>query len=93
LELSRLKAGLQRFQRSRHWSDGDPQKILRLLATDGRNLYFLQGKNTLLDLTKHGQLTFAFVLDVAAAKRQVEQQLTDQQRAGFSLRNREIRYT
>jgi DNA-binding transcriptional MerR regulator len=92
LELSRLKDGLKKLPRDENWSDAGPQRNLRLLATDGKNLYFLQARDTLLDLTRHGQLAFAFVLDISAARQDVELQLTADQLAGFTFANRRIKY-
>jgi DNA-binding transcriptional MerR regulator len=88
LELGRLKEGLRKLQRSEHWSKMD----LRPLATDGKSLFFPEDGDTLLDLTRHGQLTFAFVLDMSAARREVEQQMTEEQLARFSLKNRRIKF-
>ncbi|MBR0794001.1 MerR family transcriptional regulator [Bradyrhizobium jicamae] len=92
LELRRLKDGLKKLSRHGGWSENSSQKTLRLLATDGKNLYFLQARDTLLDLTRNGQLAFAFVLDISSARQDVERQLTADQLASFTFSNRRIKY-
>jgi DNA-binding transcriptional MerR regulator len=91
LELGRLKEGLARLSRDEFWAKGG-QKDLRLLMTDGRNLYLVQGHNTLLDLTRQGQLAFAFVLDVVAARQEIELKMAPEEKRNFSLKNKKIRY-
>jgi hypothetical protein len=63
-----------------------------MLATDGSSLFFLGENDTLLDLTQQGQLTFAFVLDVAAAQAEVKQKLSAEQLANYRLTNRPLKY-
>lgn len=92
LELKRLKDGLKRLSTHRHWSDSDSRRTMMLLTTDGRNLFFVQGQSSVLDLTNNGQLAFAFVLDVSAAKKEVENRLTADQLGAFDLSNRRIRF-
>ena len=92
LELKRLKEGLRKLPKNEHWMEGEAQKSVRLLATDGSNLYFVQGRSTLLDLTRNGQLAFAFVLDVAVARREIEQRLSREQTLNFDLGNRRIKF-
>jgi DNA-binding transcriptional MerR regulator len=92
LEISRLKEGIQRLPRDSRWSSRNPEKALRMLATDGTSLFFLEENDTLLDLTQQGQLTFAFVLDVTAAQAEVKQKLTGEQLANYRLINRPLKY-
>jgi DNA-binding transcriptional MerR regulator len=92
LEISRLKGGITKLAQGGNWHSESPEKALRMLVTDGRSLFFFEGNGTLLDLTRQGQLTFAFVLDVAAAQAEVERNLTPEQLANFSLRNRSLRF-
>ena len=63
-----------------------------MLATDGRNLYFVEENHTLRSLTENGQLTFAFVLDVAAVQSEVKSRLSESQMKYYSLSNRRLRY-
>jgi DNA-binding transcriptional MerR regulator len=92
LEISRLKAGIKDLPTVAELSNDDVQNSFRLLATDGRSLFSIQRNGSLLDLTQQGQLTFAFVLDVAAAQAEVKKNLTPQQLAHFTLRNLPRRY-
>jgi hypothetical protein len=64
-----------------------------MLATDGRNLFFVEEDGTVLDLTKDGQFTFAFVLDVSAAQAEVKRKLNPEQLANFNLRNLRLEYS
>ena len=64
-----------------------------MLATDGRNLFFVEEDGTILDVTRNGQLTFAFVLDVAAAQDEVKRKLNQEQLANFTLLNRRLKYS
>jgi DNA-binding transcriptional MerR regulator len=92
LELKRLKDGLKKLSNNRHWSDNNSQRDVKLLATDGRDLFFVQGRSTVVDLTNNGQMAFAFVLDVSAARRDVESRMSDEHLRGFDLSNRRIRF-
>ena len=92
LEISRLKGGSRNSRRAETGIPKVPKKRFDMLVTDGRSLFFFEGNGTLLDLTRQGQLTFAFVLDVAAAQAEVERNLTPEQLANFSLRNRSLRF-
>lgn len=92
LELRRLKDGLKKLSKSSHWTEAGFARNVQLLATDGRDLYFVQGRTNVLALTKNGQLAFAFVLDVSAVRRDVEQQLDAEQLQRFSLRNGRLLY-
>lgn len=92
LEISRLKQGIQRLRRHSHWSSRETGAQLRLLATDGSRLFFLERRDTLLDLTQNGQLAFAFVLDIALAQADVRRELSAEQLANFALVNRPLRF-
>ena len=92
LEIKRLKKDLKKLSRHPHWSEGRSSKELGLLATDGRRLFFVEGDNKVLDLTGNGQMAFAFVLDVVAARNDVEASLTLDQKRDFDLINRPIKY-
>ena len=101
IELKRLKDDLKKLSQNKHWSDIGSEKNVRLLATDGSNLYLAQGRSTLIDLTRNGQLAFAFVLDVACARKDVEHGLSKQlvekrvsedQVRNFDLVNQRIRF-
>ena len=43
VELSRLKDGIKKLATHRSWSSLNPHKAFRMLATDGRNLFFCRG--------------------------------------------------
>jgi DNA-binding transcriptional MerR regulator len=92
LEISRLKEGITKLPQNSRWSSQAPERALRMLATDGSSLFFLGENDTLLDLTQQGQLTFAFVLDVAAAQAEVKQKLSAEQLANYRLTNRPLKY-
>jgi DNA-binding transcriptional MerR regulator len=93
LEISRLKEGIEKLPKyiDRSGLEGATAP-LGLLATDGRNVFFPNTDGTLLDLTQHGQLAFAFVMDASAAENDVKQNLTAEQRVNFDLKNRKIKY-
>jgi DNA-binding transcriptional MerR regulator len=93
IELSRLKEGIKKLATHKTWSSTNPDKTFRMLATDGKNLLFVEEEGTVVDLTKNGQLTFAFVLDVAAARDEVKRKLNQEQLANFNLRNLRIKYS
>jgi DNA-binding transcriptional MerR regulator len=92
LEISRLKTGISSLSQHPAWSSDVPEKALRMLATDGHSLFFLEPAGTLIELTQQGQLAFAFVLDVAAAQAEVKKNLSAQQLAHFTLHNRARKY-
>jgi DNA-binding transcriptional MerR regulator len=92
LEIKRLKKDLRKLSAHPHWSNGRVSTELGLLATDGRRLFFVEGGNKILDLTNNGQMAFAFVLDVVAARKDIEVALSADQRREFDLVNRPIRY-
>lgn len=91
LEISRLKKGISNLVRDPNLSTGDVQKDLRLLVTDGNALFFVERDGGLRDLTKGGQLAFAFVLDVGIARDEVLAQLSEDERRYFTLEKRKLR--
>jgi len=92
LEISRLKRGIRRLRSHSRWCTENPERALRMLATDGASLFFPEESGTLIDLTRSGQLAFSFVLDVGAAQADVKKKLRGEQLANFSLNNRRLRY-
>ena len=92
LELSRLKSGIAKLQHDANWVSRGKERALRMLATDGKSLFFIEENGSLRDLTQNCQLTFAFVLDVAAAKAEVQSAMTSEQLQEFSFKNRKLRY-
>lgn len=92
LELKRLKEGLKKLATNRHWSSSNSSRDMMLLTTDGRNLFFVQGQSSVLDLTNNGQLAFAFVLDVSVARKEVQERLTVEQLRSFDLSNQRIKF-
>ncbi|MFL9840473.1 MerR family transcriptional regulator [Sphingomonas sp. ST-64] len=90
LEISRLKKGIASLVRDPNLSTGDAQKDLRLLATDGSALFFVERDGGLRDLTKDGQLAFAFVLDVGIARDEVVAQMSDEELRYFNLEKRRL---
>lgn len=91
LEISRLKKGIANLVKDPNLSTGDAQKDLRLLATDGNALFFVERDGGLRDLTKDGQLAFAFVLDVGMARDEVVAKMSEEALRHFSLQKRRLR--
>ena len=91
LEIGRLKVGIAELAKRAEWTSDSPEADLRLLATDGTRLFFLDRDGSVRDLTKDGQLAFAFVLDVQAVRREVMSNLDYDQRQSFTLFNRRLR--
>ena len=92
LELSRLKKGIRTMQGNQNWVSGGKEKALRMLATDGKSLFFPDENGSLLDLTQNGQFAFAFVLDVVAAQNDVQLKLSPEQLEGFTLAIHPLRF-
>src|SRR5689334_19579771 len=59
LEIRKLKEGIKKLSSYSGWTD-DPKLVVRMLATDGHNLFFVRKDGTIVDLTRHGQHAFAF---------------------------------
>lgn len=91
LEIKRLKKAIQELGRPERWK-GEPEMVLRLLATDGTSLFFPEENGTVRDLTRNGQLGFAFLLDMRSAKAEIEVRLSETEREHFSLENRRLIY-
>jgi DNA-binding transcriptional MerR regulator len=91
LELRRLKAAIQLLSEDRAWlpKKGSP---FHMIATDGRRVYFYQPNGSLVELTRHRQQTFAFVLDVTKVKSEVITRMEPAKRKGFVLENRPLVY-
>ena len=87
LEISRLKTGIKRLASEAQWMSTSPEAKARMLATDGRDLFFIEPGGIIADLTKGGQLAFAFVLDVQTAQNEVRSALDEEQLAHFSMKN------
>jgi DNA-binding transcriptional MerR regulator len=87
LEISRLKDGIRKLSDDRLWRSSTKGQAIRMLATDGRNVFFPQENGTLVDLTQGGQLTFAFVLDIAAATAEVQSSLSPEELKRFTFKN------
>ncbi|MEN2793662.1 MerR family transcriptional regulator [Sphingomonas oligophenolica] len=91
LEISRLKNGISKLTHEPRWTAATPEKQLRMLATDGVSLFFVDSDGAIADLTRNGQLAFAFVLDVAVAQAEVRDRLTQDQLNHYSLRNLKLK--
>jgi DNA-binding transcriptional MerR regulator len=92
LEIRRLKTGITKLQTIAGWAGEEGESQLRMLATDGRKLFFIEHGGTIRDLTNDGQLAFAFVLDVAKAHDEIRTQLTEDQLRYFTLTNKPLLY-
>lgn len=92
VEVSRLKTAIQELRHRGSWMAGGNERILRHLVTEGSRLYYPEENGSLSDLTQQGQFAFAFVLDVNAAKAEVKQRMSEEERAKFSLENRRIKF-
>ena len=77
LPVSRLKAALKRIQRDfRHLKPDDA--IKRYLLTNGREVFLADELGALHDLSKDGQLCFAFVVDICHARDDVKKRVQEQ---------------
>lgn len=86
LEIGRLKCGIAKLCSEPRWT-GSTGSTIRMLATNGEKLFFVNPNGSLRDLTHDGQLAFAFLLDVGSAQRDVQQCLPEDQLAHFTMRN------
>ena len=85
VELKRLKEGIAALATSELWAKVGKDRSVSLLVTDGRSLLVPDEGGSLLDLTRSGQLAFAFVVDVAAARAEVVSLLPRRSVEHFSL--------
>lgn len=91
IELQRLKKGIRDLQASHIWLEKGRERALSMLASDGHSLYVPDESGSLHDIARRGQMAFAFLLDVNAAKDDVRAKLSPEQLAYFSMRNRPLR--
>jgi DNA-binding transcriptional MerR regulator len=90
IELKRLKRGIQLLSSDETWLKAGRERTISLLATDGKTLFFPDERGLLVELTREGQRSFAFVLDVARAQSDVKRHLSQRQIELFELRNRPL---
>jgi DNA-binding transcriptional MerR regulator len=90
IELKRLKQGIQLLSSDTTWLKAGKERSISLLGTDGKELFYPDEKGSLIELTREGQRSFAFVLDVARAQSDVKRRLSAKQIALFELRNRPL---
>jgi DNA-binding transcriptional MerR regulator len=90
IELKRLKRGIQLLSSDATWLKAGRIRSVSLLGTDGKKLFFPDANGALIELTREGQRSFAFVLDVARAQSEVKRQLSEKQVELFELRNRPL---
>jgi DNA-binding transcriptional MerR regulator len=87
IELKRLKRGIQMLSSDATWLKAGRVRSIALLGTDGKKLFFPDENGSLVELTRDGQRSFAFVLDVTRAQSDVKRQLSSKQIDLFELRN------
>jgi DNA-binding transcriptional MerR regulator len=90
IELKRLKHGIQMLSSDTTWLRAGRARSVSLLGTDGKKLFFPDENGSLIELTREGQRSFAFVLDVARAQSDVKRSLSQRQLELFELRNRPL---
>jgi len=75
LPVSRLKKAIETARKN--FRNMRPETIIKkYLITDGRDVFFDDDAETLTNLSKGGQMAFAFLIDVAQAKDDVVQAAT-----------------
>jgi DNA-binding transcriptional MerR regulator len=92
IELKRLKRGIRALSSDETWLKAGKERSISLLGTDGKTLFYPDEKGSLIELTREGQRSFAFVLDVARAQSDVKRHLSQRQNELFELRNRPLRF-
>jgi DNA-binding transcriptional MerR regulator len=92
LELKRLKPAIKLLSSSETWLSAGKERAISLLATDGKTLFYPDERGALIELTRGGQRSFAFVLDVAKAQAEVKRRLTRKQLDRFEIRNRPLKF-
>jgi DNA-binding transcriptional MerR regulator len=90
IELKRLKRGIQLLSSDETWLKAGKERSISLLGTDGKKLFYPDEKGALIELTRAGQRSFAFVLDVARAQADVKRHLSQKQIERFELQNRPL---
>jgi DNA-binding transcriptional MerR regulator len=91
IELKRLKRGIQLLSSDSTWLKAGRVRSVSLLGTDGKRLFFPDENGSLMsliELTREGQRSFAFVLDVARAQSEVKRH--QRQIELFELRNQPL---
>jgi DNA-binding transcriptional MerR regulator len=63
IELKRLKRGIQMLSSDATWLKAGRVRSIALLGTDGKKLFFPDENGSLVELTRDGQRSFAFVLE------------------------------
>jgi DNA-binding transcriptional MerR regulator len=92
LELKRLKDAIKELSSDKTWfpPHGKP---LSLLATDGRRLYYPDPTTgSLVELTRHRQQAFAFVINVERAQEAVRAKLGARKAERYTLLNEPLVY-
>lgn len=84
IELKRLKVALGQLQKSDIWSRLGGQAACAMLVTDGNSILVHEEDGSILDLTKGGQLAFAFVMDLAATDTELRGSVDEERRKHFS---------
>jgi len=90
IELKRLKRGIQLLSSEGTWFKAGSDRKISLLATDGKKLFYPDEKGSLVELTREGQRSFAFVLDIAQAQSDIKRHLSRRQIELFELRNQPL---
>jgi DNA-binding transcriptional MerR regulator len=90
IELKRLKRGIQLLSSDQTWLKDGKERAISLLGTDGKKLFYPDENGSLVELTREGQRTFAFVLDVARAQGDIKRRLTKRQNELFELQNQPL---
>jgi DNA-binding transcriptional MerR regulator len=84
VELKRLKASLRSFQESDVWMRLGPEAACALLVTDGATIMVHEEDGSILDLTRGGQLAFAFVMDLQATDAELRSAVDDDRRHNYT---------
>lgn len=86
LPVSKLKAAQEEFARV-HGSADDFAVMTKYLTTDGTNVFYRENDGQCIELTRSGQLAFAFMLDIG----QVAAEIRDEARALIQMREAKLR--
>ena len=93
IQLSRLKAAVERVAEDSFWSEGSlPAGGLNWLVSDGRTCLLRNQDGFLDDLLGSGQRSFAFVVNMGELIVEVRERVPDGKREHFTMETRQLRY-
>lgn len=93
IQLSRLKAAVERITQDSFWSEGAlPADGLNWLVSDGRSCLLRNRDGFLDDLMGSGQRAFAFVVNMGELLVEVRERVPEGKREHFTMETRQLRF-